>query len=56
MTSKSAKIQEEKKIRVKVDRLQKSKEAMKDLPVSAAKDVKGGLLRRRLTPSEPIND
>ena len=46
---------EEKKGRVKVDKLQVKKETIKDLSNKDAKDVKGGLLRRRLTPAEPVS-
>ena len=48
MPTKSAKQEEEKKGRVKVDKLQANKEKVKDLTDKDAKHVKGGLLRRRL--------
>lgn len=48
MANQSNKAQEEKKARVKVDKLQTNKETVKDLSESAAKDVKGGQLRRKV--------
>lgn len=48
MTTKNAKTQEEKKGRVKVDKLQVNKETVKDLSDKDVKDVKGGALRREV--------
>ena len=55
MATKSEKIAEATKGRIKVDKLQKNKEAAKDLSASAAKEVKGGMLRRRLRSLDPYS-
>jgi hypothetical protein len=54
MASKSEKIQEAKKGRIKVDKLQ-NRGAVKDLSDSAAKEVKGGRLRRKIAALDPYS-
>lgn len=46
MVTKNKNTPEEKKGRVKVDKLQVNKETVKNLSEKDAKDVKGGLVRR----------
>ncbi len=47
MVTKSTKQEEEKKGRIKVDKLKINKETVKDLSDKETKDVKGGLRRLR---------